>query len=52
MPDIPEQTNMIRCTAQRDYDKPSRNHHHRDRGDIDSKDIDLCETHYTAPESK
>jgi hypothetical protein len=52
MPNMPQQANMIRYTAQRDQDEPSRNDHQGDRSDIDPEDVDLGETHYVAPESK
>jgi hypothetical protein len=52
MPDIPQQAEAVRNPAQRDGDKPSRNHHQRHRRNIDAKHVDFGKPHASSPASK
>src|SRR5260370_9904025 len=45
VPDVSQQAEIVRDTAQRDQDKPRRHHHYRDRCDIEPDQIDLGKAH-------
>src|SRR4030081_2797325 len=52
VPDVAQQTEMFRSPPQRGQDEPRRHHHHRDRCDIDTEQINLDEFHGFTPMSK